>query len=318
MRRPNRSRRRLFLSFAVVLAAILQPSPPVLAGVIGVIVPAYFYPGTGGPGGAGDGWAAMAAAAAQIPLTAILNPDSGPQPGPADPNYVSALTNLESAGGKVDAYIYTDDGNTSLATVESEASTYISQYGNLIDGFFIDGMLVSPSTLSYYQSLDSYIKGLNASYSVIGNPGQPFLNGVAPADYLSTADVFDIFEGPSSGFANYPYGLNWFQSYASNRFSNTIYDAASSALSADIKRAVQLNAGDVYVTDQTLPNPYDELPSYWDQEVADIKGLSVPEPGTLPMLVVAGLVMVGLAAAKGRVPAKGAGPAHADRRAGQA
>ena len=133
---------------------------------------------------------------------------------------------------------------------------------------------------------------------MIGNPGQPFQNGVTPADYLSTADVFDLFEGPSSGFSAYPYGLNWFQSYPSNRFSNTIYDAASSALSADIKRAVQLNAGDVYITDQALPNPYDQLPSYWDQEVADIRGLSVPEAGTLPMLVVAGLVMVGLAAAK--------------------
>ena len=127
------------------------------------MIPAYFYPGTGGPGGVGDGWAAMAAAAAQIPLIAILNPDSGPLPGPADPNYVTALTDLEKAGGKVDAYIYTDDGNSPLATVEGEASTYIGQYGSLINGFFIDGMFLLPSTLSYYQSLDSYIKGLNAS-----------------------------------------------------------------------------------------------------------------------------------------------------------
>ena len=44
---------------------------------LGVLVPAYFYPATGGPGGSGDGWAAMTAAAGQIPVTAIFNPNSG-------------------------------------------------------------------------------------------------------------------------------------------------------------------------------------------------------------------------------------------------
>ncbi|HLK14652.1 MAG TPA: PEP-CTERM sorting domain-containing protein, partial [Fimbriimonadaceae bacterium] len=43
------------------------------------------------------------------------------------------------------------------------------------------------------------------------------------------------------------------------------------------------NAGSVFVTDQVydpnqgLFNPYDQLPSYWDQEVAAL----APEPGTL-------------------------------------
>ena len=36
---------------------------------------------------------------------------------------------------------------------------------------------------------------------------------------------------------------------------------------SDIKRVEALNAGYIYVTDQNLPNPYGELPSYWDQEV---------------------------------------------------
>ncbi len=147
---------------------------------MGIIVPSYFYPGTGGPGGTGDGWAAMTTAAGQVPLTAILNPDSGPLPGPADPNYVNALTNVENAGRKVVAYVYTDNGSAPLGTVEGEVSTYISQYGSLIDGFFLDGMTVTPSTLAYYQSLDGYIDGLNPSYTVIDNTGDPSLNGVSP------------------------------------------------------------------------------------------------------------------------------------------
>jgi hypothetical protein len=249
----------------------------------------------------------MDAAAAEIPLIAIVNPDSGPLPGPADPNYVNAMTNLEAAGGKVDAYIYTDDGSTPLATVEGEVNTYVSLYGSLIDGFFLDGMFLTPGTLSYYQSIDSYIKGLSPSYTVIGNPGQPFLNGVSPTDYLSAADIFDIFEGPNTGppgtpaFNNYPFGLNWYQSYPSDDFSNIIYDAPLSALDPDIEKALQYNAGYVYVTDQTPPNPYCQLPSYWDQEVSAIAALNVPEPGTLTMLVVGGAFIAWAAAAKQRI-----------------
>lgn len=296
MSRSSRIPWPLFFCVAAALIVVLQWPRACRAQGLGVIVPAYFYPGSGGPGGTGDGWAAMAAAATQIPVTAVFNPDSGPLPGPADPKYVTAMTNLENAGGRAVAYVYTDDGNTPLATAEGQMTTYISQYGSLIDGFYLDGMSLTPSTLSYYQTLDSYVKALRASYTVIGNPGQPYLNGLSPTDYLSTADTFDIFEGPNSapagdpGFNNYPYGLNWFQGYPSDRFSNTIYDAPSaSAMLGDVSQAAQLNAGYVYVTDQALPNPYAQLPSYWDQEVSALA--SVPEPSPLALWLVQGGVL---------------------------
>jgi hypothetical protein len=295
-----RDRKRVLplLIFAAAFFAMAGAQDSARAGSVGILVPSYFYPGTGGPGGVGDGWAAMAAAAREVSITAIFNPDSGPGPG-EDPNYASAMANLEAAGGKVVAYVYTDNGNAPLATVEGQISTYISQYGHLINGFFLDGMFVIPSTLSYYQSLDSYIKGLNSSYTVIGNPGQPFLNGVTPQQYLSTADIFNIFEGPNTappgdpGFNNYPYGLNWFQSYPSSRFANVIFDVpTASDMLADLSRAVQLNAGYVYITDQTLPNPYSQLPSYWDQEVA--AAAAVPEPSSLT-IVLAAVGLLGMA-----------------------
>src|SRR5271165_5189444 len=100
MSRLRGASRSVSLFILITLAGIVVSPAPVEAGSMGVLVPAYFYPGTGGPGGVGDGWAAMAAAAAKIPVTAIFNPDSGPLPGPPDQNYVNAMTNLENAGGK--------------------------------------------------------------------------------------------------------------------------------------------------------------------------------------------------------------------------
>ena len=171
-----------------------------------------------------------------------------------------------------------------MPEVEGEMSTYISQYGSLINGFYLDGMFLTPSTLSYYQTLDTYIKGLSSSYTVIGNPGQPFLNGVSPTNYLSAADTFDIFEGSNTDFSSYPDGQTWFESEPSKDFDNTIYDVPTTAdMLADVGEAEGLNAGYVYVTDDNLPNPYNQLPSYWDQEVAAIAAgpTSVPLPGVL-------------------------------------
>jgi PEP-CTERM motif len=100
--------------------------------------------------------------------------------------------------------------------------------------------------------------------------------------------------------------LNWFQSYPRDRFANVIYDVpTASDMLADLKKAVQLNAGYVYITDQTLPNPYSQLPSYWDQEVAAVA--SIPEPGSLVMLATGSvLTLAGFARRRGTGRARGA------------
>ncbi len=278
----------VWIFILMVVTGIIGAPAPVTAGSMGVLVPAYFYPGTGGPGGVGDGWAAMAAAASTISVTAIFNPNSGPLPGPADPNYITAMTNLELAGGQAVAYIYTDYGNTPLATVEGEITTYLSQYGNLtsnpipnlINGFFLDGMSTSPSEVSYYQSLYAFVKGLSASYTVIGNPGtatnSSYLNASPP-----TANTFLTYEGDAAGYTNANTSTG-----PSSQYANTIYDQTTVAgMEANVAFAAHHNVGYVYVTDQSLNPPtgylYDQLPSYWDQEVAAISTASVPEPGAL-------------------------------------
>jgi hypothetical protein len=62
---------------------------------------------------------------------------------------------------------------------------------------------------------------------------------------------------------------------------------------ADIDSAPAHHVGAIYVTDQTLPNPYAQLPSYWDQEVAEIALISVPEPDSLVIFSSVAMVVLG-------------------------
>ena len=81
---------------------------------------------------AGNDWGRLDAAARQVALTAILNPDSGPGK-TADPNYVKATDNLRAAGGSVVAYVSTSYGERSLAAVKEDIARYTRFYK--VDGF---------------------------------------------------------------------------------------------------------------------------------------------------------------------------------------
>jgi hypothetical protein len=227
-----------------------------------LLVPAYFYPVAGG------GWDQMATAAKSVPLTAIVNPDSGPGSS-ADPIYVAAINKLRADGGRVIGYVHTSYGQRSLATVEAEVRAYASYYQ--LDGFFVDEMATDSAHVAYYQALYAYIKSLNSHYEVIGNPGTN-----TQQVYLTspTADVLVDFEDNQSAYASAT-PASWVSQYGSQDFGTIIGQTKSlKKMKADLALALKRNAGYVYVTDQNLNDyntAYDRLPVYWTQEVAVIK-----------------------------------------------
>jgi hypothetical protein len=241
-------------------------------------VPAYFYPsGTGL-----TDWNQMTTAAATIPITAILNPNSGPGSA-SDPNYASAVDALRAAGGKVMGYVHTSYGARPSATVLAEVNSYASFYH--LDGIFVDEMDNTLGSLNYYTGLYSSIKAAHPTWSVFGNPGTTTLE-----QYLTgpAADVLTVFEGDGVNYPGYT-PSSWNFNYDRSHFANLIYNVSTAAvMQSDVALAAARNAGHVYVTDDNLPNPYDTLPSYWDQEVSTIAELNaMPEPETLTLLTCA-------------------------------
>ena len=48
--------------------------------------------------------------------------------------------------------------------------------------------------------------------------------------------------------------------------------ASSVVMQTDVNLAASRNTGWVYMTNDNLPNPYDTLPSYWNQLVTAVDG----------------------------------------------
>jgi len=262
---------------AVVVTVGVTHSPASHASPLEAVVPAYFY-----PSGAGlTYWNQMTTAVATIPITAILNPASGPGAA-SDPNYASAVDALRAAGGEVIGYVHTSYGARSSAAVLAEVNSYASFYH--LDGIFVDEMDNTLGSLNYYTGLYSSIKAAHPTWSVFGNPGTTTLE-----QYLTgpAADVLTVFEGDGVNYPGYT-PSSWNFNYDRSHFANVIYNVSTAAvMQSDVALAAARNAGYVYVTDDNLPNPYDSLPSYWDQEVSKIAELNaMPEPDTLTLLAI--------------------------------
>ena len=208
----------------LVLAIFASSGQIVAAGPVGVLVPAYFAPGTGDAGG--DYWDRLATAASSIPVDVILNPNSGPGTA-VDEKFVAAVDKLRGEGGKVFGYVSTDHGTRNADQVHDDIDKYALWYH--IDGIFVDEMYVPPEQflagLGYYSSIYTYIKSKNSAYTVIGNPGTntPEAYLTAPAD-----DVIGVFEGTSSAYQDYVPDP-WAEAYSADHFAHLVYSTPASS-----------------------------------------------------------------------------------------
>jgi spherulation-specific family 4 protein len=262
----------LTVTLTVALAGAVLLTASNAQAALTAIVPAYFYPVNNSP------WDDLNAAASRIPVTAIMNPGSGPG-NFQDSNYVGAVDSLRSAGGKVIGYVSTSWGNRSAAVVKADIDKYVSWYN--IDGIFFDEMTNTGTngTLNYYQDIYDYVKSINSGWEVMGNPGTS-----TTESYLTrpVADSLIVTENVGASYPGYT-PSSWNYNYDPSAIGHLVHTAATEADMLNyLDLAVQRNAGQVYITDDVLGNPWDTLPSYWDAEVTRIEEINNAPPPAGP------------------------------------
>jgi hypothetical protein len=227
---PRRRFWRVCALMAVVLAALALydraafSAQPGRPASLRLGVPAYVFPG-------------------QAPLVTleklnpspgivILNPDNGD--GPFNTVWQSQADLLRARGVMVLGYVHTDEGSRPVADTEASITNYLNSSAGAphVSGIFLDEMSTSCSAEPYYASLYQYIHHVDPAAFVVANPGT-----AVNACFLSPGSMGTVFWHLVSG-------------------------ASSAQMPQLIALAAVRHAGYAYVTDGTLPNPWDSVASY--------------------------------------------------------
>ena len=177
---------------------------------------------------------------------AIINPNNGVG-SDISTHYLNITNNHNTLG-----YIYTSYSHRDIQDIENEVDKYIEYYPN-IKGFFFDEVNSSIDAIDYYTDIYNYVKN-KGNYFITLNPG------TSPNDsYYNIADSIVVYEGSDQNRA--------IQSCTRNKTTIIVYDINSTQMKNIIQNS---NCDYFYITDDTLSNPYDTLPSYWDEEQNEI------------------------------------------------
>ena len=224
-----------------------------------LLVPAYFYP-------AGEGlkhWARLEAAAARVPVLAVVNPASGPGD-KADANYTRLLDRAAKRPGlTLLGYVSTRYGKRPAAEVKADVVRWLRLYPQ-VRGIFFDEQASGAERAGYYADLYAHARKARRLRLVVTNPG----TACAEA-YLArpATDVACLFEG-AVGFGEWAPPA-WAGKHGAGRVATLAYKVGDAGLMRKyVAGAARKGVGLVYVTDAAGANPWDRLPAYWDEEVA--------------------------------------------------
>jgi hypothetical protein len=218
-------------------------------------------------------WKQVVLAAKKVPITAIINPNNGPNGAPPNVDYQQGIKDLRQAGVRIIGYVHSNYGKRDLKLVNADIDLYVKYFN--IDGIFIDETASSRDKLDYYQKVYQYIKLQRKSLQVIINPGTDVDEG-----YLRkpVTDVAVIFENDRKGWNTYQPPVYRYN-YSAPRFAALVHTVAKSKVMKEIlDRAANSNFGYIYITNDSTNtpnhNPWDSLPSYWQAEVDYIRKLN--------------------------------------------
>lgn len=211
-------------------------------------------------------WDDIAALGSAVGLVSIVNPNNGPGMGP-NADYVVGLNDLIN-GSEIIGYVTTSYANRPISDVKADIDIWRDAYASWVTGIFFDEVSTDCNDLDYYTQLSQYAQQ-NGLPTVFLNPGTNTNVCYAQANIGSIV----MFEGNKTQWLNYA-PPSWMQNYDNSQFASLIYDNDGTTLHDDLVLGYNHNFGFIFVTDDQLPNPWDVLPAYWTQEVAEIVSIN--------------------------------------------
>ena len=222
----------------------------------GIIIPMYVYPSDIYNNTIYNNLISFAREHKDIPIIAILNPSNGPG-GVIDNNYRVAIKRLYSANIYPVGYVYTNYANRPIADVKADIDAWKTIYPE-IKGIFFDEMTYedNPTYVNYYKELSDYIYSKNIKFS-IGNSKVP-----CAGSYYNTFDIIINWEN-----SMYPTEAQAKEDWAGGSSEYSILKRgllvhSQSSFDSITFTMIAKYYGWVYITNDTLPNPWDTVSIY--------------------------------------------------------
>ena len=236
----------ILLSLVVVGdLSIIQTLYATAEKVTGVIVPLYVRPDS-------KYWNTIIDtknAHPNVPMIVIVNPNNGPGQS-LDEGYKNVIKKLQTAGIIVLGYTATDYAWRSSSRVMDYIDKYKAWYN--INGILFDEMSRSHGKEDYYKALSEYAESKDLKFTV-GNAGADI-----PEVYVGAVDNIIAYE--SAGLPSLADLESWHSKYL-NQFSITAYDV--NILNQSYLTSAEKYVSNIYITNDSLPNPWNSLPPYF-------------------------------------------------------
>lgn len=229
------------------------PPEPLPESEMVLLVPFYVYPSWWDPNQ--YLWDDLAQARQRVSIVAIINPNEGPGSGPPNPDYRRGMDELLSAGVVMVGYVPTEYGERPSEAVRLDVNLYADYFP--VQGIFFDEVPTDPTYLNRYRLLYEYARTFFPEGPVIFNYGT-----LPPQGYLDIGALNVVFEDEAAQW----WLFDPSQAFLDFETSGILVHSASLQDMQAILQEVRTQqwAKYVYFTDDTPPNPWDSLPSYWE------------------------------------------------------
>lgn len=237
---------------------ILVDGSPPRPGSVRMAVPAYFDP----PSAAWDRLIAGAPAVGMI----VFNPESGPGSA-TSPAYTQIIGRAQAAGITMLGYVATSYGARAEADIIADINHYYDFY-TPSGIYFAEGPMDSDCTAMeamYHRLADAVRARSPNAYLAVGTRFCP--------TYIVFFDIMVQFARNWSEYQTDYRPPSWMPANSPQRFVHFVHSVPPADASAALSLTIANGAGWVFVTDQTDPNPWSVLPSYFDQELATLRGV---------------------------------------------
>lgn len=196
-----------------------------------------------------------------LPWITVINPGNGPE-NSRSPSIANYVDEMHDSRMQVLGYVSTFWASVPSETIKQDIDRYREYYD--LDGIFLDEMSNEVEDVEHYREIVAYAKSVGMEY-VVGNTG----TDAAPA-YVGVVDNIVISEGYGAPTLSRLGG--WHVEHPKENFSYVAY--SQNTIDSEFVATSSNFASYLYVTDDNFPNPYDKLPSHFDEL------LSLLDPGS--------------------------------------